>query len=220
MITALDFSGMYGFYDFSDFGKVRVIDMKDLSGTRLYIDRESEEVIRERTGNIGSTVRLIDTGDHHYMTRLFLYDLKEPFDLLVFDNHNDSQPPAIEGMRSCGSWIRDALSDLPELISSVKLIQGNDRTTMIKGAFSEERPLYISIDKDVLSEDICPTDWDQGDMGLSGLEALLEKESKGRRIAGFDICGGPKTGPDLNTGDIRKNMETDLYLIRLFNRIK
>ena len=213
MTDILNLSGMYDGYDLSSFGEIRFIELKDLSGTRLYIDKDSEEIIKEKIRGSHSLIHLIDTGDHHYITRLYLHNIKEAFDLLVFDNHDDSQEPVIEGMKSCGSWIRDAMSELPDTLSAVKLIQGRDRISLLKGTFDGKRPLYVSIDKDVLSPDVCPTDWDQGDMGIEDLKELLFSEGKGREIKGFDICGGVKGDGILYREEIIKNRETDLKLI-------
>jgi arginase family enzyme len=50
-----------------------------------------------------------------------------------------------------------------------------------------DEPIYLSIDKDVLSPDVVQTNWDQGVMTLeeltSGIQALLG------RIIGSDVCG-------------------------------
>ena len=51
-----------------------------------------------------------------------------------------------------------------------------------------EGPLYISIDKDVMSEDECTTNWDQGSMRWTLLTSLLEAMLK-QKVLGVDICG-------------------------------
>ncbi len=213
MTDILNLSGMYEGYDLSSFGEVRFIELKDLSGARLYIDKDSEEIIKEKIRGSRSLIHLIDTGDHHYITRLYLHSIREDFDLLIFDNHDDSQEPMIEGLKSCGSWIRDAVYELPDTLSAVKLIQGRNRISLLKGSFDRNRPLYVSIDKDVLSPEVCPTDWDQGDMGIMDLGELLLSEGKGREIKGFDICGGVKGDGITNREGVLKNQETDLKLI-------
>ena len=51
----------------------------------------------------------LDSGNYHYLTKLWLELVKEPFELLVFDHHTDMQRPAFGGILSCGGWIREAL---------------------------------------------------------------------------------------------------------------
>ncbi|MCR5022889.1 MAG: hypothetical protein K6A90_00965 [Lachnospiraceae bacterium] len=219
MTEILNLSGMYERYDLSSFGEVNFIDLKDTPGTKLYVDPEGEKLIRMRiSGGRENKIHLIDIGDYHYITRLYLYYEKEPFDLLVFDNHSDDQAPMIEGLRSCGSWIRDALQDMPEMLISVKLISSMRNIKFLKGSFDKKRPLYISIDKDVLSPDQCKTNWDQGDISLDDMISILKHETEGRKISGFDICGGPAPG-EYNDSDIGKNEETDRKLIDFIHQL-
>lgn len=213
MTEILNLSGMYERYDLSSFGEVNFIDLRDTPGTKLYVDPEGEKLIRMRiSGGRENKIHLIDIGDYHYITRLYLYYEKEPFDLLVFDNHSDDQAPMIEGLRSCGSWIRDALYDMPETLMSVKLIKSYNDRRYLKGSFDIKRPLYISIDKDVLSFEECPTNWDQGDMDPGMMLDILKNEAENREIVGIDICGGPAM-QDASDTDIRKNETVDKRLI-------
>ena len=207
-----------------DFPEETVVrDLRNTPGTRLYVDEEGEAQIRKSLSHLDeSRIHLIDIGDYHYITRLYLYNVNETFDLLVFDHHSDDQEPLIKGLRSCGSWIRDAMEDMPETLMSVKLIRSAGDKTYLKGGFNNRRPLYISIDKDVLSPDICPSNWDQGDMETDTMEDLIRSETEGRRVIGADICGGPVLH-DGNMGqyyeEIMKNKETDRILISLFNSL-
>ena len=50
-------------------------------------------------------------------------------------------------------------------------------------------PVFISIDKDVLSPKEEITDWDQGNMSLAMLEGILQILIRRHRILGIDICG-------------------------------
>ena len=53
-------------------------------------------------------------------------------------------------------------------------------------------PLYISIDKDILSESEGKTNWDQGNVAsnqvLHFIDAYMQ-QIPGRQIIGMDICG-------------------------------
>ncbi len=219
MTEILNLSGMYDHYDLSGFGEFEKKDIINTPGTKLYVDTEGERSIRDHISEkAGYKIHLIDIGDYHYITRLYLYNIKEAFDLLVFDNHRDDQEPMIEGLRNCGSWIRDAISDLPDTLSSVKLVRGTEDISFLKGSFLKERPLYISIDKDVLSPEICPTNWDQGDMSLDEMISILKSETEGRRIISFDICGGPAPG-EYKDSDIKMNEEVDRELITIIRQL-
>jgi arginase family enzyme len=85
---------------------------------------------------------------------------------------------SIEEIESCGD-------ELPDLI---KLI--NKKLT----AADMSLPLYISVDKDVLSEEYARTNWNQGRMSLNTLKLLLgsildvSRANKGY-VSGVDICG-------------------------------
>ena len=219
MTDVFNLSGMYEGYDLSLFGETRVFELRNLTGTSLYIDEDSEEKLKKIAEGSESVVHLIDIGDYHYLTRICLYDIREAFDLLVFDNHDDSQEPMIEGLKSCGSWIRDAMEELPDRLSAVKLIRGKDRISMLKGSFDSKRQLYISIDKDVFSTKVCPTDWDQGNMEIKELKEMLLSEGKGRKIIGFDICGGVKGDGISNLEEVLKNQDTDLELIGIYKEL-
>ena len=211
----LNFSGLYENYDLSLFVDRVFLDLSDVQGTKLYVDSEGEKAVRERIRDFGSggKVHLIDIGDYHYVTRLYLYEIREAFDLLVFDNHNDSKEPEFEGLRSCGSWIKDAVSDMPDTLMSVKLIRGDKEVPYLKGSFDINRPLYISIDKDILSEDTCPTNWDQGEMSLEELLSLLRTEAEGRELLGIDICGGVPGNAGASEREIRLNQAVDISIL-------
>lgn len=49
--------------------------------------------------------------------------------------------------------------------------------------------IYISIDKDVLSENEYKTNWDQGDMSVEELLEMLEFICRRRNVIGIDVCG-------------------------------
>lgn len=170
-------------------GEGTLLDLSDISGTEMYIDDQSEEEIRRRTELIdisGYRLRFLDNGNYHYMSRIFASYVKEPFDLITFDNHTDDQPPAFEGLKSCGSWRRDIAVENSCLKSSMLIQKYDDFRTVY---IPSELPLYISIDKDVLSDKVLNTNWDQGEMTAEQLLSLLEKLMKEREIIAVDVCG-------------------------------
>lgn len=50
-------------------------------------------------------------------------------------------------------------------------------------------PLYVSIDKDVLSRHYAKTNWSQGEMSVELLKRILKRFLVEHEIIGADICG-------------------------------
>ena len=89
---------------------------ENLEGTNCYCGEAAAEALRERIQAFGlSGIHFLDSGNYHYVSRLWLEQAEEPFDLLVFDHHTDMQEPAFGGILSCGGWVRAALEELPLL---------------------------------------------------------------------------------------------------------
>ena len=192
-------------------------ELSDLSGCNCYCDAEASDRIRkEIQAFTGKGLHFIDSGNYHYMTRLWLEKLQIPFRLLVFDNHTDMQPPAFGGLLSCGGWIAASLEELPllqevilvgpdeeaytqvepDLQQKVLFLSREKLSTMTaeekEGFFnnlSEDLPLYVSVDKDVLCKGDASTTWSQGDMLLSELMSFLELVLERQNILGMDVCG-------------------------------
>lgn len=214
-----NFSGIYknqNFYkNYAE--EISWTELSDLSGCNCYCDAEASDRIRkEIQAFTGKGLHFIDSGNYHYMTRLWLEKLQIPFRLLVFDNHTDMQPPAFGGLLSCGGWIAASLEELP-LLQEVILVGPDEEaytqvepdlqqkalflsreklstmTTEEKEGFfnnlSEDLPLYVSVDKDVLCKGDASTTWSQGDMHLSELMSFLELVLERHNILGMDVCG-------------------------------
>lgn len=216
----MNFSGIYknqSFYKDHAEKEIFWTELSDLSGCNCYCDAEAADRICEEIQNYtGNGIHFIDSGNYHYMTRLWLEKQQVPFRLLVFDNHTDMQPPAFGGLLSCGGWIAASLEELP-LLHEVILV-GPDEEAYVqvepelqqKVCFlsreklsmmtAEEKedffknldadlPLYISVDKDVLCKGDASTTWSQGDMHLSELMSFLELVLERQNILGMDVCG-------------------------------
>lgn len=215
-----NFSGIYknqNFYKNYAEEEISWTELSDLSGCNCYCDAEASDRIRkEIQAFTGKGLHFIDSGNYHYMTRLWLEKLQIPFRLLVFDNHTDMQPPAFGGLLSCGGWIAASLEELP-LLQEVILVGPDEEaytqvepdlqqkvlflsreklstmTTEEKEGFfnnlSEDLPLYVSVDKDVLCKGDASTTWSQGDMHLLELMSFLELVLERQNILGMDVCG-------------------------------
>ena len=215
-----NFSGIYknqNFYKNYAEEEISWTELSDLSGCNCYCDAEASDRIRkEIQAFTGKGLHFIDSGNYHYMTRLWLEKLQIPFRLLVFDNHTDMQPPAFGGLLSCGGWIAASLEELPllqevilvgpdeeaytqvepDLQQKVLFLSREKLSTMTaeekEGFFnnlSEDLPLYVSVDKDVLCKGDASTTWSQGDMHLSELMSFLELILERQNILGMDVCG-------------------------------
>ena len=216
----MNFSGIYknqNFYKNYAEEEIFWTELSDLSGCNCYCDAEASDRIRkEIQAFTGNGIHFIDSGNYHYMTRLWLEKLQVPFRLLVFDNHTDMQPPAFGGLLSCGGWIAVSLEELPllqevilvgpdeeaytqvepDLQQKVLFLSREKLSTMTaeekEGFFnnlSEDLPLYVSVDKDVLCKGDASTTWSQGDMHLSELMSFLEIVLERQNILGMDVCG-------------------------------
>ena len=116
-----DFTGMYeaeGFLQaLQDRGvPYRQVRLGDIEGTCCYCSPEAEAEIMDRlVPQPEERVRWIDSGDYHYVTKILAAREREPFTLVLVDNHPDDQAPAFGGVLSCGSWVNDLREGNPML---------------------------------------------------------------------------------------------------------
>ena len=223
----MNFSGIYRQQQFWQTGEtqrqnISWVEVQELPGSNCYCDEEAAKVLKEKLEKFSAEgMHFIDSGNYHYMSRIWLEKLEVPFRLVVFDNHTDMQLPAFGGLLSCGGWIAASLEEIP-LLEEVILIgpdqEAFDQTepafrqkvqylsreklrTMTpeeKRAFFEklemDYPMYISVDKDVLCKEDASTTWSQGDMTLEELMCWLSWFSKRENVIGMDVCG--ESDPD------------------------
>ena len=131
-------------------------------------------------------IHFIDSGNYHYLTLLWLQRINTPFNLILFDHHPDNQPPSFGQITSCGGWVLEATTELSNLKQVFTFGVGEIPDI---SQIPTDIPMYISIDKDVLSTDFAVTDWDQGDMTIDEMISYLKEIIKNRQILGVDICG-------------------------------
>ena len=181
MHTILKLSSLYDDESWSIPG-ASVINLQGLEGSNCYCSPAAESVMRSAiAGERLSGVHWIDSGDYHYISKLWMERINGPFILALFDNHPDDQEGAFgESLLSCGSWVLSARRELKQMKSDFL------NTSAIPGAL----PVYISIDLDVLSPDFARTDWSHGTMTPETLLGSLDAIAVSHRILGADICGG------------------------------
>lgn len=115
-IVIMNFSGIYREEHFYEGAETAWLEVQGLPGSNCYCDDDAAAELREKIREFPAKgIHFIDSGNYHYMSRIWLEKIKQPFRLLVFDNHTDMQPPAFGGILSCGGWIAAALEELPFL---------------------------------------------------------------------------------------------------------
>jgi hypothetical protein len=229
MLCLHNFTGVYEKQDFYKDYSYELFNDRALNGVRGYMDEEARkyllEEIKERS-NL-SSIHLLDSGNYHHLSRVYLDLIKEPFNLVVYDNHTDMQFSAFGNILSCGSWIADAYESLDYLKkiiiigASSKYIDDcafnkDERVIFADGinevSLGNELPIYISVDKDVISENEFISDWDQGIMPVSTLIKELKCLRDSFRIVGVDICGEPDKSDDINIS-LSNNINKELVNI-------
>ena len=125
-VVIMNFTGVYAHEVFARNNQFIWLDCRHLSGTRGYCDKEGiRKLKRVIAGYPAEGIHFIDSGNYHYLTKLWTDKLRVPFSLIVFDHHPDMQPPLFKGMLSCGSWVTDwdqgsfSLQELEELLAIV-----------------------------------------------------------------------------------------------------
>lgn len=219
MINIYDLSGIYKYQDFYKNYHHRYHDLSQNSGLSCYCDDESLNLLKGLISRqTGFSINFIDSGNYHYISYINLTNINTEFKLVLFDNHPDAKTPDFP-LLSCGGWILDSIDKIP-LLKEIEFIgvelpllqeaKVEMTTRGLKEKYFNEKqrnyifgkteaidslPVYISIDKDVLSEEYAHTSWSQGIMSLPTLLAQLKTLMTKNNILGIDICGET----DLNT---------------------
>lgn len=237
-IVIMNFSDVYKEETFYKNEKIKWINCTDISGANCFCDNEASEKIRERIKDLPPQgIHFIDSGNYHYVSKFFTDKIKEDFILVVFDHHPDMQPSLFDEILTCGSWVKSSL-DTNKHLKKVILIGTSDellknidpkysdrliefKESQLKGHTAWQRfydmhfnlPIYISIDKDVLSSEEDTTNWDQGKASMPELKRLLSIILRHGKIIGIDICGECKYSIlGLNDENIRKDNDINRQL--------
>lgn len=200
----------------------REVDLRGMSGIRYLCSVEKLYELEDKIPNYKKSITFIGSGDFHYVTYLFLRRINRYFNLLVIDNHLDIKE-TFEDFISCGSWLKDALNLKhlryvfyigPDTIgSSNKIIRLDEDLKQLPLLNRVGSPIYISIDKDIISSSFLETNWEQGYLSVDDLLEILSYISASN-IIGVDICGEPRPNPF--DSSIKKSEEINLKLINLF----
>lgn len=214
LLTIMNFSHVYEREKFFIDKKYTWIDCTNINGTNGYCDENAfNEINQKLKGLEPKGIHFIDSGNYHYVSELWINKIKRDFNLIVFDHHSDMVKPSFGDILSCGSWIMDAIDKnkflkkvliiglskeqkdtIPnKYLNKVKCICDYDLKSINKerlcGFLDDKYPVYISIDKDVLSEKVVDTSWDQGVMSFDELKSFLHIIISNYKVIGLDICG-------------------------------
>ncbi|MBP5483735.1 MAG: hypothetical protein J6X99_05705 [Bacteroidales bacterium] len=221
-VMVTDFSGTYGAQGFlgwlnNEADKPLIVDLKDVEGTCCYCDAAAAEHIGKALPIELPALRWIDSGDYHYMTHLLALREKEPFHLVLMDNHPDNQEPAFGGVLSCGSWVKE-MQEHNGMLKSVLTIGPEGCPADIPEGWLEQRRgerVYVSLDKDIMDRSCSRTDWTQGSHTLEQMKDILSRLMDGTVvISAIDICGEMAPSKGATPEDLRINLETNIELYK------
>lgn len=241
-LVIMNFSNVYAEETFYKQERVLWIDCSDIMGTDCFCDNEASREICRRMGTLSPQgIHFIDSGNYHYVSKFFTDKIQEDFVLVVFDHHPDMQPSLFGELLTCGSWVKAAL-DTNRHLKKVVLIGTSDellkhidpayldrivefKESQLENheawqAFYEmhfDLPIYISIDKDVLSKDEEQTNWDQGKVTLKELKRMLLILLRHDQLIGVDISGECSYSiQGLLDANLKKNDKVNRQLAQLF----
>jgi len=203
---------------------VRSIDLSHVHGTRYATERDTFDALRDTLAAVPLDTVLLGSGDFHHHALHGLLRKREPFSLVLFDNHADLGPSDVI---TCGAWVEAALA-IPALAAvllvaceastlvGVKaplervawvpldndVIRGVRTTVSLRaGGLAQAlddlptRRVHVSIDKDVLHPDDATTGWSHGGMRLEELIGALGEVARRCVIESFDLCGDAPLSP-------------------------
>ena len=219
-----NFSGTYGEQGFLQWLQKQpetpvTMDFTGLEGCCCYCDCQAQEAIGESLPQTLPRLRWLDSGDYHYMSHLLALREKEPFHLVLLDNHPDNQEPAFGGVLSCGSWVKEMREQHP-LLRDVLTIGPEGCPQRLEDKWLAERRgerVYVSLDKDVMDWPYARTDWSQGSLSLEQVKEQLGRLMEGMKVVAVDICGELTESKGATPEDLRINLETNIELYNYIN---
>ncbi|MDN6626606.1 MAG: arginase family protein [Pisciglobus halotolerans] len=189
-----------------------VIDISSLRGTNTICTYDTINKIKKIVNDQKkSLVYFLGNGNFHYLTFPIVQRFKEPFTLIIFDHHNDAGTFPYENVTTCGSWINDVIEN-NKAVTEVLIIgstQQNEKGMVTKNkrkirflyekdmtqekiekmAHSiQTKQIYISIDRDILTEEQVQTNWDQGNVTVNELIKAVRLISKSPTGIGAEVC--------------------------------
>ncbi len=123
----------------------KLISFNNISQVKYLCSYEKLEEYKKLIPFDYKGIKFLGKSDFHYLTYLFIRNIKLPFELVVIDHHLDFME-TFEGYISCGSWIRDAVR-LP-FIEKVVVVTDNENISFKDNLFRKLK--IIKNDFDIL----------------------------------------------------------------------
>ncbi|MCG0274925.1 MAG: arginase family protein [Thermosediminibacteraceae bacterium] len=197
-----------------------IFDLAGVKGLRFCAEKKHLMKLKQNIKSSKPGITFLGPGDFHHLSINFIERINPKPVLVLFDHHSDMLGSP-EGYITCGSWVAQTLGEGKVKKCIVIGVSSSDeallksptegKATFIPedlphekkvSAIAEELtktggPVYVSIDKDVLSKEDAATNWDQGLMSLEELLDLIEVIGEIVPIAGADVCGEWRVPDDL-----------------------
>ncbi|MGB9790145.1 MAG: hypothetical protein ACPLTP_05890 [Thermotoga caldifontis] len=181
-VVLLDFEGVY-FFQPELLQKATHIDLRHLKSVKYMCDESTLERVAENM-KCRAFISFLGDSAYHHFSYIFLTQIDTNFELVVLDNHRDDMKKT-SPLITCDNWIRKAKR--LENLEAVHIVRKMDQLPR-----HFEHPIYLSIDKDVLSDRFLKLGWDQGTMTLDELFESVEFLCENFTVVGVDISGEPR----------------------------
>lgn len=143
----------------------KIVDTSDISRIITIFSKKTVVRITQRFDIISdSTIHFLGNGIFHYLTLLLLKKYSRPFTLIIFDYHNDAG-------KEHGKEMIDSHKDLIEVISENEL---DYLTSLLNKHTIPTEDIYISLNRDILSETEVQTNWNQGTLLVEQLKRAIK----------------------------------------------
>ena len=172
-------------------------EAEGIEGTHCYCDGNAEKALQQAVSGHEGYVRMIGSGDYHYLSCLLAQGISKPFCLILMDNHRDDQEPALGDVLSCGGWVRTLGERCPALQEVLTIGPDGCPQDIPEGWLESRRgkDVYVSLDKDIMGPQYAVTGWSQGRHSLEDVKRMLGKIlTSGVNVVAVDVCG--ETAPE------------------------
>ncbi|WP_041077125.1 hypothetical protein [Thermotoga caldifontis] len=190
-VVLLDFEGVY-FFQPELLQKATHIDLRHLKSVKYMCDESTLERVAENM-KCRAFISFLGDSAYHHFSYIFLTQIDTNFELVVLDNHRDDMKKT-SPLITCDNWIRKAKR--LENLEAVHIVRKMDQLPR-----HFEHPIYLSIDKDVLSDRFLKLGWDQGTMTLDELFEAVEFLCENFTVVGVDISGEPRDLFEMERGE-------------------
>ncbi|MBC7121871.1 MAG: hypothetical protein H5T94_01270 [Pseudothermotoga sp.] len=181
-VVLLDFEGVY-FLQPELLQRATHIDLRHLESVKYMCDESMLERVAENM-KCRAFISFLGDSAYHHFSYIFLTQIDTNFELVVLDNHRDDMKKT-SPLITCDNWIRKARK--LENLEAVHIVRKIDQLPR-----HFDHPIYLSIDKDVLSDRFLKLGWDQGTMTLDELLEAVKFLCENFELVGVDISGEPR----------------------------